>query len=150
MNQFNLKEHLQLIQLSYEQALKASLPFKLTDDIVGSFNGCPYPIASHTNKPDPLFNYANQSALNLFEVSLDVLTETPSKYSAPNVGQEERQRLLEQVSKHGFIDRYRGIRQTFTGKRFMIEDATVWNLIDEYGLLQGQAVIIFKHEVIGE
>jgi hypothetical protein len=107
-------------------------------------------MGAHTQSPPTQTNRTHYLIMPINRPLIYVLTETPSKYSAPNVGQEERQRLLEQVSKHGFIDRYRGIRQTFTGKRFMIEDATVWNLIDEYGLYQGQAVIIFKHEVIGE
>lgn len=43
------------------------------------------------------------------------------------------------VQAHGFIDDYSGIRISASGKRFMIERATVWNVFDADGILHGQA-----------
>jgi hypothetical protein len=47
--------------------------------------------------------------------------------------------LLEAVTRHGFIDDYRGVRVSQSGRRFLIENATVWNLLDEAGAPYGQA-----------
>ena len=51
----------------------------------------------------------------------------------------ERARLLQQVTEHGFINDYSGVRISKTGKRFVIEQATVWNLIGTAGTICGQA-----------
>jgi hypothetical protein len=52
---------------------------------------------------------------------------------------DERARLLAEVAAHGFIDNYSGIRISKMGRRFRIEQATVWNLVNESGEAQGQA-----------
>lgn len=65
----------------------------------------------------------------------------PSRLTAETVQQDERRRLLEAVIRDGFIDNYQGIRVSITGRRFMIKQATVWNLIDEAGEHCGQAVM---------
>jgi hypothetical protein len=46
---------------------------------------------------------------------------------------------LSEVSSRGYIDDYRGIRVAKSGRRFLIERATVWNLFDESGGPYGQA-----------
>jgi hypothetical protein len=38
-----------------------------------------------------------------------------------------------------FIDDYSGVRVSSTGRRFLIERATVWNLVDARGAYRGQA-----------
>lgn len=65
----------------------------------------------------------------------------PSRLSAEPVSREERARLLAEVSKNGFIDNYTGVRISRTGKRFLIEHAIVWNLLDEQGVYRGQAAM---------
>ncbi len=47
--------------------------------------------------------------------------------------------LLLGVQVPGFIDDYAGVRVSATGRRFRIEAATVWNLVDAAGALHGQA-----------
>jgi hypothetical protein len=46
---------------------------------------------------------------------------------------------LAEVTKKGFIDHYRGIRISRTGRRFRIEGAMVWNILDEHDRYAGQA-----------
>ncbi len=75
---------------------------------------------SHNTKAEPIFNYANAKALDLFELSWEELITLPSRLSAESVNQEERATLLAQVTAHGFIDNYQGIRISSTGKRFKI------------------------------
>ena len=99
----------------------------------------PFAVVSHTTDPDPVFNYANSTALELFEMSWEEFTALPSRLSAEPVAREERARLLARVTRHGFIDDYAGVRISHSGKRFLIERATVWNLVDEADNYCGQA-----------
>jgi hypothetical protein len=59
---------------------------------------------------------------------------------APNRG--ERQAFLNDVLRLGFVDDYTGLRITKSGRRFWVEAATVWNLIDAGGNLRGQAALL--------
>jgi hypothetical protein len=99
----------------------------------------PFAILSHDTAPDPILNYANQTGLQLFGLRWDELIVMPSRLTAQPQEQAERARLLSLVSERGFVDDYRGVRITKNGRRFMIERATVWNLIGEEGAPYGQA-----------
>jgi hypothetical protein len=99
----------------------------------------PFALVSHDAAPDPLFNYANLAALVLFETSWDRFVGMPSRRSAEAPEREERERFLEAVKKRGFMDDYRGLRVSATGRRFLVEGATVWNVRDARGAYLGQA-----------
>ncbi len=101
----------------------------------------PFALLSHDTAPDPLFNYANQTALTLFGLTWEELINLPSRLSAEPIHQAERKRLLETVARQGYIDDYRGIRVAKSGRRFVIEQATVWNLLDEKNAPCGQAAM---------
>lgn len=96
-------------------------------------------VLSHDPSPDPILNYANLAGLCLFELSWEELIRLPSRETAEPTHRDERARLLETVTRQGYIDDYRGIRISKTGRRFWIEHATVWNLLDESGAPCGQA-----------
>lgn len=70
----------------------------------------------------------------------------PSRFSAEPAAREDRKRLLDLVTSQGFIDNYSGIRIAKSGKRFLIEHATVWNLLGQGGQVLGQAAA-FDHWV---
>lgn len=59
--------------------------------------------------------------------------------TAEPVNRATRAKMLEQASKQGYIDNYRGIRISSTGQRFAIAGAIIWNLTDEWGRNCGQA-----------
>ena len=88
---------------------------------------------------DHAFNYANRAALELFEYSWDELMGKPSSASAEPVHRDERRRLLDEVGRRGFIEDYSGVRISKNGRRFRIEQATVFNLLDDAGHYLGQA-----------
>jgi hypothetical protein len=96
-------------------------------------------VVSHGTQADPILNYANQTALALWEMELDQLLQTPSRLTAEPLHRDERARLLERTTRDGYVDDYQGIRISATGKRFRIEQAIVWNLHDEHGQACGQA-----------
>ena len=108
----------------------------------GYLDQAAFGLVSHDTAADPVFNYGNRLALQLFERSWEDFTRLPSRLSAEPVLQSERSRLLLQVEEHGYIDDYAGIRISSSGKRFRIENATVWNLLDGEGKLYGQAALI--------
>lgn len=99
----------------------------------------PLAVVAHGTEDDPVFFYGNRMALRLFEMSFAAFTRLPSRLSAEPVGREARAALLEKVSRQGFVDDYAGMRISASNKRFMITNATVWNLIDADGLCHGQA-----------
>ena len=99
----------------------------------------PFVVLSHDAAPDPILTYGNRAALELFALSWEQLIRTPSRLTAEAPNRAERARLLAEVTSRGFIDDYSGIRISHTGKRFLIERATVWNLINDEGRLCGQA-----------
>lgn len=99
----------------------------------------PFVVLAHGTEADPVFFFGNRLALSLFEVTAEQLLAMPSRLSAEAPDRDERARLLAQVTRHGFIADYAGVRISATGRRFCIERATVWNLIDAAGALHGQA-----------
>jgi len=105
-------------------------------------------IVSHGTEIDPVLNYGNRAALALWEMSWEELTRTPSRLTAEAPNREERARLLEIVTRRGFIDDYSGIRISKTGRRFRISRATVWNLLTEDGKPCGQAAKFDRWEFI--
>lgn len=94
---------------------------------------------AHDTIPEPRFIYANRASRACFEYTWDELTKLPFWLSAEAPDRRERQHLLDQVSRQGIASGYSGIRISKTGRRFRIEDGTVWQLLDETGVLHGQA-----------
>ena len=72
----------------------------------------------------------------------------PTTMTAPESEQKERNELLNQVNSHGFIENYKGIRVASDGNLFQIQDATVWNIVDEKSRKIGQAVIIYRSKIL--
>ena len=99
----------------------------------------PFVVLSHGTEPDPVFNYGNRCAQQLFEMDWSTLTALPSRYSAEAMHRRERQQLLDEVRHQGYSENYRGIRVSATGKRFYIESARIWMLLDNHGRTVGQA-----------
>ena len=56
--------------------------------------------------------------------------------------------MLAQVTEHGFIDNYAGIRISKSGRRFRISNAIVWNLVTDKGERCGQAATFDRWESI--
>ena len=85
----------------------------------------PLAVLSHGVEDDPVFNFANQVALDRFELKWEDMIQLPSRFSAEAPNREERKILLDRVSKDGYIDDYQGVRISSTGQRFMIKQAAV-------------------------
>jgi PAS domain-containing protein len=106
------------------------------------YSEAPFAILAHNTAADPVFVYGNEAAQRLFEYEWDELTTLPSRLSAEAPERGERQQFLDRVGRDGFVEGYSGIRVTKSGKRFRIENATVWQLIDVDGTCRGQAAML--------
>lgn len=135
-----LLQHTQLLMQSYQHWTGKAL-IVASDDVVQSLLTASFAVASHDTQADPVFNYANHQALALFKMNANEMLGLPSRYSAEPTLQEGRAAFLEKVAKNGFVDDYSGIRIAKDGSRFLIEQVTVWNLIDVHQAQQVQAVL---------
>jgi len=104
----------------------------------------PIVVVSHGTQDDPILNYASQLALTLWEMTWEQLVQTPSRLTAEPVNRAEREWMLERALAQGYIDNYQGIRISSSGRRFLIEQAIVWNVADRAGCRRGQAAT-FSH-----
>lgn len=114
-------------------------PLPLAEAARWLYEDAPFCVLAHNTDTDPRFVYANEAAQRCFEYTWEELIGMPSRRSAETPAQEERQRLLEAVARSGYARGYRGVRIAKSGRRFWIEDVTVWNLVDAYGICHGQA-----------
>lgn len=108
----------------------------------------PFVVVSHGTEADPVLNYGNRMALELWETDWARFTRTPSRLTAEPVNQAERARMLAQAAARGFIDDYRGVRISITGRRFLVEDALVWNVVDADRQPQGQAATFSRWSLL--
>jgi hypothetical protein len=103
------------------------------------YSQAPFAVVAHNTDADPKFIYANMCAQACFEYSWEEFIGLPSRLSAEAPERAERQALLDAVAKNGFMSGYRGIRVAKSGRRFLIENGVVWELIDENGIGHGAA-----------
>lgn len=132
--------HVSLLLDSYERLLNRPLLDAPNDVELGrQVFFADFALLSHNTDADPLFNYANQTALDLFELSWDEFFGMPSRLSVQAVNQQARERLMAKVTADGFVDDYAGVRISKTGKCFQIQKAIIWNVYDLQGVYHGQA-----------
>ena len=136
---------LRIIVESYARLTGQPLIVESSDMRAALWNS-PAAIIAHGIESDPIFFYGNRTALTLFEMDFASFTQMPSRFSAEPLQREARAELLQRVARDGFIDNYSGVRISSSGKRFRIERAVVWNLIDAEGECRGQAAT-FEHWV---
>ena len=90
-----LVEHAQLLKDSYRHLLLKDLIENTcsNDAFARQLFHAPFAVVSHDTASDPVFNYANLKALELFELNWEDFTRLPSRLSAEPVNQTERERL---------------------------------------------------------
>ena len=60
----------------------------------------PFVVVSHADSDDPILNYGNRQALDLWEMDWPEFTATPSRLTAEPVNRDERARMLRRVEAH--------------------------------------------------
>jgi hypothetical protein len=143
-------EHARLIINSYRRWTGKSLLDEATESVkeFDQLFHAPIVILSHGLETDPILNFGNRTALELWEMDWETFTHTPSSLTAEPMEREERAKFLKAVNEKGYVDNYTGVRISSTGRRFYIMRATVWNLTDENGIIRGQAATFREHRFI--
>lgn len=107
-----------------------------------------YVLLAHNGSDDPIFNYANQTAMNLFEMPWEEFTNMPSKYSAESDERDKREKFLTDVKEKGYSKDYSGIRISKSGRRFEIKNVILWNVYDSENNRVGQAAMFDKYDYL--
>lgn len=135
---------------SYENRLNRALIERKSDleEQAKSLFLAPFVVVSHGTENDPIFNYGNQIALDLWEISFLDLLKTPSRKTVKDtISEVERAKMLDTAKKKGYIDNYQGIRISSTGRLFKIENAIVWNITNAQGIYLGQAATFAEWQI---
>ena len=131
-----------LIAASFRRLLGRDLLPGLPADpaaLTAAIDAAPCAILAHDGGERPRFTYVNATARQLWELDWERFIGMPSDQSVEPDRREEREAMLIRARRDGFIDDYRGIRVTASGRRFSIEDVILWNLVDDAGVSHGQA-----------
>ena len=134
----NQLSKIELIATSYQRLTGQALVVTPGDPIAALWSA-ERAVVAHGTEADPVFFFGNATALRLFEMTFEEFTRLPSRLSAEPMLRDERQRLLDRVSRDGIIGDYTGVRISASGRRFRILNAEVWNLTGESGRAVGQA-----------
>ncbi|WP_010268475.1 MEKHLA domain-containing protein [Paenibacillus senegalensis] len=136
----SLERHARLLLKSYKHWTGLDLiPLEPERSALHQLEEAPLAVLSHGTEEDPVLNYGNRMARQLWEMEWEQFTAMPSRLTAEPLERKERERFFELVTKNGWVGDYTGVRISSTGKRFSILKATVWNLLDEEGNYYGQA-----------
>ena len=136
-----IQQWTQILLNSYEQCLGRSLLRRSGDPVQDAERvfRAPFVVVSHNGATDPLLNYGNQTALDLWELSWDQFCGLPSRLTAEPDQREVRSQMLAEAKERGYIDNYSGVRISSQGRRFRIDRALIWTLTDAQGQPCGQA-----------
>jgi|688.fasta_scaffold08809_7 hypothetical protein len=102
----------------------------------------PQAVLAHDTSAAPLLDWANLAAACAFEATPETLLGRPSADTAPADAAADRRALFDVLARQGFVTGYSGVRISLTGRRFIIEDVTVFSLVDEAGHPAGHAAVI--------
>ncbi|BAZ39501.1 hypothetical protein NIES4101_54550 [Calothrix sp. NIES-4101] len=142
--------HSQRLLHSYQHWMGESL-FDLSaspEEIAQNLFDAPFVVISHGTEPDPIFNYGNSRALELWELSWEEFTKMPSRQSVRDVEMADREKLLHEAATTGIVKNYSGIRSSSSGKRFHIENVILWNVLDDSEQYCGQAAMFWKWKYV--
>lgn len=109
----------------------------------------PLAVVSHGTEEDPIFNYANKAALEVFGVDWETFTSWPSRETASKEDQPGRDKLLASSLKDATICSAI-VRRNPAGREFRILDVQLWPLTDLNGEYYGQAAIYGGVEFLDE
>ena len=135
-------EYSNLMSQSYKYFTGSNLIDSL--DVARDLYYAPFALVSHGIQSDPILRYGNLKAQQLWAMSWDELVEMPSRLTAEIEVIQERQRLLDQANRQGYVDNYRGVRISKDGRSFIIDKTILWNVVDSEGIKHGQAAVIHQ------
>ncbi len=144
-----VQKHCLLLRESYERVCGKPFPIDLSNrPLAEALYYSSSIIVSHGVEKDPVFNYANRAAQELWGMNWEQFTQMPSRLSAREDKVEKREAALKEALRKGYISGYQGIRIDAAGKEFYIRNVTLWNVIDANGLQHGQAALFDTWEYV--
>ena len=143
-------EHSTLLAWCYKHWTNKDLipDLENTTDLARKMYEAPFVIVSHGTEPDPVFNYANKKAQELWQLTWEEFICLPSRKSAEPMEENLRNSLIEVGKKKGisFIDK--AIRVSKCGHRFYIKNVTLFNLFLPANTFAGQGAIYADWEFL--
>ncbi|KAJ3029715.1 UNVERIFIED_CONTAM: hypothetical protein HDU68_011328 [Siphonaria sp. JEL0065] len=123
------------------------------EDPAAYLESFPCPVLAHSGTPtgsnDPVMIFANSIGLRAFKFENDKegFFGLHSKYTAKDGGdRESREKAMQNVARAGYTLGYEGVRVAKDGSEFRLVDAMLWNVLDEEGVIIGQAALLKKLE----
>jgi hypothetical protein len=92
-----------------------------------------FALLCHRGDAQAILNYGNAFTLALWDCDWNTFVSTPSGATAPEQASGSRDLLMKKVNQNNFVTRYSGPRISRAGRLFLIQDVTVWRLIDATG-----------------
>jgi hypothetical protein len=141
MNDHETTRHVGYLLQSFRRVVGQELLPTLGDAVLDAQQlfSASFVVLSHGIEADPILNYGNALALQLWEMTAAQFCATPSRMTAEPTLRDDRQHALDTVARQGFITDYSGIRINTSGRRFLIENVVLWNVLDDEGNPIGQA-----------
>ena len=102
----------------------------------------PLAVLAHDTSTDPLLDWANLAAGRAFDAAPESLLGRPSADTAPADAVADRNELFDVLARQGFVTGYSGVRISLSGRRFVIDDVTVFEVADAAGRPAGHAAVI--------
>jgi len=148
-----LTDHAQAVAAQLISSYRAGFEQPLVTGLPGDASGeqwaqalfaSPIVVAAHDGSPldrgeGPRLIYANRTALTLWGRSWDEMVGMPSQLTAEPSERASRQTALTAAQQQSAFRGYRGIRINRHGRRFQINNARLWTLLDPAGGSSGQA-----------
>ena len=96
-------------------------------------------VLAHDGGADPRLIYANRAALLLWRRPWGAMVGLPSRLTAEPAERQSRELALERARRRQALTGYSGIRIDSDDRRFRLENARLWTLLDGGGQPCGQA-----------
>lgn len=110
----------------------------------------PLAVLAHDTAPQPRLDWANRAAAMAFDATPESLLGRPSAATTPADAVADRGKLFEALARDRFVTGYSGVRVSLTGRRFVIDDVTVFEVTDADGRPAGHAAVIGTTRPAGE
>ncbi|CAB9507466.1 MEKHLA domain-containing protein [Seminavis robusta] len=104
-------------------------------------------ILSHGIQEDPIYNYGNAAALELFDNTIEDLCQTPSRYSTVESLMDDREQLIQSINTFGHGTIRDATRRTTKEKLFVIATIWIWHVFDDNGTRIGLAALYDRAQV---
>ncbi|MBO9703601.1 MAG: MEKHLA domain-containing protein [Sporocytophaga sp.] len=108
----------------------------------------PFVILSHGTQADPIYNYVNLKAQELWEYTWDEMIKLPSRRSAGTNETAQRLELIKEGQEKGITFTEKALRESCSGKKFYIKNVVLFNLLGEGGEYEGQCAIYNDWEFV--